>query len=333
MRETGSPFVTEAIHLAIRFLSLITIVMMAAYLLSGIFTIEADQIGFVTRFGRPRRTGPAINTYGPGIHFAFPQPIDQLYKISIKKIIELDIQDFWRKIPWKNQSEFCITRDQYLIRPRVTVKLKIVDPESVLFKIKSGTHEKLVTEIVSSEIIKAIATFEVDALLSISKQALTSIIRHKANRVLEKMDVGLQITSIELREIVPPRELSKSFSRVHDANIKKQTAIKKAYTRQEITLRNAHVKANAMLSQARQYEDLTRQEAESDTKTFQSILRVWKRYPAITSNQVYHDAIREILTHMKSKVFIPANNRQKVKILLNRNSKKPPSTLTIKSEK
>ncbi|MGK5092403.1 protease modulator HflK [Deltaproteobacteria bacterium TL4] len=311
MRKTTSPLIIESIQLGLRLITIITSIILTLYALSGIFTVEADEVGFISRFGNLVESSPTTTAFSAGMHFALPPPIDEIYKIPVKKIIELDIQSFW-----KNSEDFCITQDQYFVRPRTIVKLRITNPQNVLFRLKSGDLQQLVTDIVSSELIKAIATFEIDSLLSTSKQQLTQLVKQRTNIIIDQLELGVQVLSVELREIVPPLNLIRDFAKVQDATIQKQTLIKEARTFEEKILREAQVQANDTLSEAKQYANTILQEANSETTAFFSIYQEWKKSPVVILDQVYYDAIQEIFSNVDHKIFVPSEKQTKIRLFL-----------------
>ncbi|HSV27841.1 MAG TPA: SPFH domain-containing protein, partial [Sedimentisphaerales bacterium] len=92
--DPGSKSLAEALRISFIVLKGIMILLVAAFIGSGFFTVERDENAIVMRFGRIRGVGEdAIK--GPGLWWSFPHPIDEVVKIPVQKVQTLAIDDFW----------------------------------------------------------------------------------------------------------------------------------------------------------------------------------------------------------------------------------------------
>ncbi len=72
------------------------IILVVAFLASGFKTVGPDEKALVLRFGKVRGVGQEA-ILGPGAHWVFPYPIDELVRIPVEKNINLAINTFWYK--------------------------------------------------------------------------------------------------------------------------------------------------------------------------------------------------------------------------------------------
>ena len=84
----------EALQISFIILKIIMIVLILVFLASGFRTISSDEQGLVLRFGRIYGAGEG-KILGPGLHWIFPYPIDELIKIPVAKRPNLPINNFW----------------------------------------------------------------------------------------------------------------------------------------------------------------------------------------------------------------------------------------------
>jgi membrane protease subunit HflK len=85
---------SEALRISFVILKVIMIILVVAFLASGFKTVGSDEKALVLRFGQVRGTGQEA-ILGPGAHWVFPYPIDELVRIPVEKNINLAINTFW----------------------------------------------------------------------------------------------------------------------------------------------------------------------------------------------------------------------------------------------
>ena len=68
-----------------RALVVVLLVVFGLWLLSGIYIINPDEEGVVLRFGKYNRTE------GPGPHYAWPTPIESVYKPQVTQVLRSEV--------------------------------------------------------------------------------------------------------------------------------------------------------------------------------------------------------------------------------------------------
>lgn len=87
---------SDAMRISFGILKVIMIILVVAFLASGFKTVGSDEKALVLRFGKIRGVGQEA-ILGPGAHWVFPYPIDDLVRIPVEKNINLAINTFWYK--------------------------------------------------------------------------------------------------------------------------------------------------------------------------------------------------------------------------------------------
>src|SRR5882724_12698248 len=83
--DAGSQALAEALGSSFAIVKVVMGILFVVFLGSGFFKVEPDQRAIILRFGKPVGTGEKA-LLGPGLHFGFPPPIDEVEKISITGI-------------------------------------------------------------------------------------------------------------------------------------------------------------------------------------------------------------------------------------------------------
>lgn len=92
--DAAGKSLSDALHISFTILKVIMIVLIVAFLASGFRTVGPDERGLVLRFGKIQGIGDEA-ILGPGAHWVFPYPIDELIKIPVEKNINLPVNTFW----------------------------------------------------------------------------------------------------------------------------------------------------------------------------------------------------------------------------------------------
>ncbi len=108
--DAAGKSLSEALRISFVVLKVIMIIVVIGFLASGFKTVGPDEQALVLRFGKIEGVGEEM-ILGPGSHWIFPYPIDELVKIPVGQKISLAVNTFWYKE----------TRDDILgqgVRPR-----------------------------------------------------------------------------------------------------------------------------------------------------------------------------------------------------------------------
>jgi len=92
--DAASRSLAEALRVSFVILKIIMFLLVVIFLASGFFTVGPEEQGLVLRFGKIRGIGPE-KLLGPGLHWSFPYPIDEIITIPVKKVQTLVIDSFW----------------------------------------------------------------------------------------------------------------------------------------------------------------------------------------------------------------------------------------------
>lgn len=87
---------SDALRISFTILKVIMIVLIVAFLASGFRTVGPDERALVLRFGKVQGIGDEA-ILGPGPHWVFPYPIDEMVKIPVERNINLRVDTFWYK--------------------------------------------------------------------------------------------------------------------------------------------------------------------------------------------------------------------------------------------
>lgn len=91
---TAGKSLSDALRISFIILKVIMVVLVVAFLASGFKTVGPQEQALVLRFGKIKGVGEE-RLLGPGLHWIFPYPIDEIVKIPVETKVSLVIDSFW----------------------------------------------------------------------------------------------------------------------------------------------------------------------------------------------------------------------------------------------
>ena len=92
--DAAGKSLSEALRISFIILKVIMIVLVIAFLASGIETVDSEEQALVLRFGEVQGEGEE-RLLGPGPHWILPYPINEIVKIPVEAKVNLPINSFW----------------------------------------------------------------------------------------------------------------------------------------------------------------------------------------------------------------------------------------------
>ena len=117
--DTAGRSLSEALGISFVILKVIMVVLVIAFLASGFKTVGSDERALVLRFGRIRGVGEG-RLLGPGPHWIFPYPVDEIIKIKVEKKVNLATDAFW----YFQTEQEKLTGQQRPVRPNTPLDPK-----------------------------------------------------------------------------------------------------------------------------------------------------------------------------------------------------------------
>jgi regulator of protease activity HflC (stomatin/prohibitin superfamily) len=156
------------------------------------------------------RLGRYVGDRGPGVVWMWPI-IDQAVKSNLR-------EDFL-EIP----SQTCITQDNAPIDIDFLIYWKVVDPGLSVLKVRdfAGAAQGIATTTLRA----VIGDIVLDDVLA-RREQINQILRAKLDEVTERW--GVKITSVEIREIVPPRDIQQAMNRQMAAERERRAVVLEA---------------------------------------------------------------------------------------------------------
>jgi regulator of protease activity HflC (stomatin/prohibitin superfamily) len=244
------------------------------------------------------RLGRSIGPKGPGIIILIP---------VIDKAVKVDLREQVREIPHQTS----ITKDNAPISIDFLWYYKVLDPaESVL---QVGNFESAAAGIAATTLRAVIGGIPLDDVLS-EREHINNMLRTRLDEVTERW--GVKVTNVEIREIIPPRDVQDAMNRqmsaerIRRAVVTESTGTREAAInvaegeKQSNILRAEGQKQSAILSaEGEKTAQLLR--AEGFAQALEQIFNAAKAVDQKTMTLQYFETLKSIGASPSTKFIFP----------------------------
>jgi len=264
------------------------------------FVFIAQAIRIVPEYQRlvVFRLGRCIGPKGPGLIFLIP---------VVDRAVKVDLREQVREIP----HQTAITKDNASISVDVIWYYKILDPtESVL---QVGNFEAAAQGMATTTLRAVIGGIPLDDALS-EREHINSMLRTRLDEVTERW--GVKVTNVEIREIIPPREIQDSMNkqmsaeRIRRALVTESTgtrdaAINVAQGEKQAAILNAEGSKQAAILEAEGQQMAQELKAQGYAKAIEHIFAAAKVVDQKTMTLQYFETLKSLGQGASTKYIFP----------------------------
>jgi regulator of protease activity HflC (stomatin/prohibitin superfamily) len=231
------------------------------------------------------RLGRSIGRKGPGIVFLIP---------IVDKAVWVDLREFFLEIP----SQTCITKDNAPINIDFLIYFKVFDPE--LSVIQVANFAGAAQGIATTTLRAVVGDISLDDMLA-KREQINQVLRAKLDEVTERW--GVKVTTVEIREILPPREVQEAMTRQMSAERSRRAVVTEALGKREAAVTVADGAKQAAILEAEGARQAAILRAEGFSLALDKIFSVAKGVDAKTMTLQYFETLK-ILGQGESTKFI-----------------------------
>ena len=281
------------------------------------FIFVANAIRIVPEYQRlvVFRLGRCVGARGPGIVFLIP---------VIDRAVKVDLREQVREVPHQTS----ITKDNAPISIDFLWYYKVLDPaESVL---QVGNFESAAAGIAATTLRAVIGGIPLDDVLS-EREHINNMLRTRLDEVTERW--GVKVTNVEIREIIPPRDVQDAMNRqmsaerIRRAVVTESTGTREAAVnvaegeKQSNILRAEGQKQSAILAaEGEKAAQLLR--AEGFAKALEQIFNAAKGIDQKTMTLQYFEALKSLGMSPSTKYIFPMEFTSLLDNFLGKDAKK-----------
>ncbi|MEM4534862.1 MAG: SPFH domain-containing protein [Desulfurococcaceae archaeon] len=233
------------------------------------------------------RLGRLLAIKGPGLVFMVP---------LIDKGIEVDLREFVLDIP----PQTCITKDNAPVDVDLLIYMKIFDPQLAVTSVQN--YIAAATGIAVTTLRAIIGDMVLDDVLA-KREYINSVLRAKLDEVTDRW--GIKVTSVEIKEIKPPREVQEAMIKQMAAERTKRAMILEAEGKKTAAVLEAEGHREALIKKGegeKQYEILV---AEGKARALELVQEAAAKLGSNALLLQYLDALKSIAQSPATKIVVP----------------------------
>jgi regulator of protease activity HflC (stomatin/prohibitin superfamily) len=261
--------------------AVIVVLLIALYL--SVRVVQQFERMVIFRLGQ---TGPNL-VRGPGLRFLVPI-IDRPYKI--------DIREKFIEVP----SQTTITKDNAPINIDFLIYWRIDDPLRSIVNVQNfaGALQGIATTTLRA----VIGDILLDDVLS-KRDQINEVLRAKLDEQTERW--GGKITTVEIREIIPPRDVQEAMNRMLSAERNRRAVITESEGARQANINVAEGEKQANILRAEGKRQAQILEAEGFSQALERIFTAARGVDEKTMTLQYFEALKGLGAGPATKFVIP----------------------------
>jgi len=272
---------------------LIVIVLFLLVILSGLRVYREYERAVIFRLGRA-----LPGAKGPGLIYVIP---------IIDRVTKVDLRENFFDVP----RQKCITKDNAPAEIDVLIYHRVMDAYDSVVKV--ADWKGAAVGLAQTTLRSVVGDINLDEILA-ERERINSILREKLDEVTNRW--GVKITSVEIREILPPSQVLEAMIKqmeaervrratVTEADGKRVASIKMAEGQKKATIIRAEATKKALILRAEAKRQASILKAEGYSRALDTIYNVAKDIDSKTLTIQYLDTLRNIATGSSKKYVIP----------------------------
>ncbi|MBS0202847.1 MAG: protease modulator HflK [Planctomycetes bacterium] len=302
--RTGLPVLRVAIGLAV-----------VAYLLTGFFTVPANEIVVVRRFGRA--TWPAQSS---GLHYDLPWPWTQVDRVNLNAIRTLTVGEAtdeaneFLSSPSTQPTTF-LTGDRNLLQLRISVQYRVSEEFLAEWLYAADAPERRLRMLIETTVADLVSSSGVDFVHTQGLSELNNRLLLAVRAVARSQRLGCDVEQVTIDRAEPPSRVKAEFLDVSNARADMARSINEARSYAEQRMAESQADVRQIIDRAEQERGVkssgARGAADRFTKLADQIQRDARtsgRDDALSRNltlkRLYLETVRDLLTRAKSKIVL-----------------------------
>jgi len=283
-------------------------IILIVVLVATFYSIGPEQVGVIRRWGR------YVRTTEPGLHAKLPFA-ESVSKVRVKYIfkqefgfrtLQAGIETIYAPGRFDSES-LMLTGDLNVAVVEWIVQYKVRDPINYLFEVRNV--EETIRNISESAMRQIVGDRSVDEVLTVGRIEVALDTEMKLQEILDTYDIGIQVTTVKLKDVNPPDPVKNSFNEVNVAKQDRETTINQAWEAYNKVIPRAKGEAEKTISEAEGYAVNRVNRAAGDANKFLAVWQEYSRAKDVTKRRLYLETLEKIMPKIGTKYIIDSEQK------------------------
>src|SRR5579862_1119091 len=282
--DAGSQALAEALRSSFAIVKFVMVALVVVFLGSGFFQVGTQEKAVILRFGKTVGQGQEA-LLGPGLHWSFPYPIDEVVKIPITEIQKISSTVGWfAETPEQELSGnlpppgpslipgvdgYAITADRNIIHTRATLYYQVDDPIRYVFGFTSASNT--IQNALNNALLDTAARFKVDDVLYSDVAGFQEAVQQRVSSLVDQEQLGISVKQCPV-DRAPPRQLREVFDQVTEARQNQNKVLDDAHSYENQATNSADAQASTIINEAIYARSNYVSAVQADARAFSALL-------------------------------------------------------------
>ena len=255
----------------------IIVAALAAWGLTGFYTVQQPERGVELLFGKYKKTTTA------GLNWHWPFPIEKVEKVNVDVVREV------------SHRTSMLTQDENIVEVSLEAQYKIKSAEDYKFNLKDP--DVTVKDAMESAVREIVGKSTIDFVLFEGREDISSKTREILQEIMDVYGAGIYIQKVNLEESQPPEQVKAAFSDAIKSREDRDRFIKEAEAYENSIIPQARGEASRILQNAQAYRDRVIANSEGEAKRFLKLLAEYEKAPEVTRERLYIEAVESVFSN------------------------------------
>ena len=231
--------------------------------------------------------GRLVGAKGPGVVFVFP---------FINRVNKVDLRERYLEVP----HQTCITKDNAPTDIDFLIYYKVIEATQSIVQVQN--FEGASIGIATTTLRAVVGDIPLDELLA-KREQINQVLRSKLDEVTERW--GIKVTSVEIREITPPKDVQEAMVRQMSAERTRRAMVTEADGKREASILVAEGEKKSNILRAEGDKQAAVLRAEGYAGALNNIFGAAKGIDSKTMILQYLDTLKALGASPSTKYIFP----------------------------
>ncbi len=245
------------------------------WILSGIYTVDAQERAVVLRFGA------YVATADPGAHWRMPWPIESVEKVNVAQVRQV------------SERSDMLTQDENIIDVELKVQYRVNSAQQYL--VSQADPDATLRQVTKSAVREVVGRSKMDFVIGDGRSEVSQQIQSILQERLDAYSSGLIVTEVNLQSAQAPDAVQDAFADAIKAREDQVRLTNEAEAYANDRLPKAGGTAARERAEAAAYRDRLIAQAKGEADRFTKLLAEYRKAPRVTRDRLYLETMSEVL--------------------------------------
>lgn len=307
----------------------LAIVLLCAWLLTGLIVVRGNEVAVLRVCGRVTRTANGLPEAKPsGLYVTWPFPIVTVDRVNLSEVRTLTVgnldsdqlsnEDFLRSVDLARQSQF-LSGDKNVLHVTLKVQYRISREAVDRWLFESAAPEQRLHVLSGAVLADVVLRSGVDFVHTLGHNELRQETLKRLRELCTRDRMGVEIEDVTLAGVAPPLRVKSEFLDVMNARADRETYINRARAYAEQRQADSSALARKTLDEAESYRQQVVEQARAEAESFERLVaqlrhdaessrRPYAAVRELALNRLYVEAVASVLSKVGAKHVVNSNN-------------------------